>query len=128
MKVEGMYYTRSSKGEVAMCKCGNLTPKEYVDYCQEVGYDVVKASYDIEDILEEHDFVKIEYFSNRYSKRVERIFEVDYSINESICFENGYCRLNMYNGEWSNQDKELKPIIKSIVTKEQFEQIERKIQ
>lgn len=89
---------------------------------------VIKSSPNIIDLIEEGDLVKIEYFSNRYSKRVKRIFEVDYIYDKSICFENGYTRLNILNGEWSNQDKELKPIIKSIVTKEQFESMEYKIE
>ncbi len=88
---------------------------------------IIKSSPNIIDLIEVGDFVKIEFFSNRYLKRLERIFEVDYVINKSICFENGHCQLNILDGKWSNQDEELKPIIKSIVTKEQFESMENKI-
>lgn len=89
--------------------------------------DVINYSSNIIDLIEEGDFIKIEFFSNRYSKRLERIFEVDYVINKSICFENGHCQLNILDGKWSNQDEELNPIIKTIVTKEQFKSMEYKV-
>ena len=89
--------------------------------------EVLKVSSNLIDLIEENDFVKIEYFSNRYENRVTRWFEVDYALNGDFCFENGYCRLNILNGKWSRQDELLTPIIKSIVTKEQFESMEYKI-
>lgn len=95
--------------------------------CRYTDKDLPKSSPNIIDLIEEHDFVEIEYFSNRYSKRVKRIFEVDYIVDKDICFENGYARLNILNGEWANQDKELKPIIKSIVTSQQFEAMQYKV-
>lgn len=89
---------------------------------------VTKHSKNITDLIEENDFVEIEYYSNRYKERVSRIFEVDFiNKNRDVCFENGHCRLNMFYGEWSNQDKLLNPIIKSIVTKEQFNSIKYEV-
>lgn len=98
---------------------GNITnPENYI----------IKSSPNIIDLFEEHDLVVIEYYSNRYKERVSRIFEVDFiNKNRDVCFENGYCRLNMFYGEWSNRDKLLNPIIKSIVTREQFSQMEYKV-
>lgn len=91
--------------------------------------DIIKHSPNIIDLIEENDFVEIEYYSNRYKERVSRIFEVDFiNENRDVCFENGHCRLNMIYGEWSNQDKLLNPIIKSIVTKEMFSSVEYRVE
>ena len=40
--------------------------------------NVIKASYNIIDLIEEKDLLEIEYFSLRYEKRVTRLFEVTY--------------------------------------------------
>lgn len=89
--------------------------------------EITKISPNIIDLIEEHDFVEIEYYSNRYEERVSRIFEVDFINNRDVCFENGYCRLNMFYGEWSNQDKLLNPVIKGIITHEQIESNKYKV-
>lgn len=88
---------------------------------------IIKSSPNIFDVLALGDFVKIEYYSHRYEERVERIFEIDFDEMNSICFINGHCHLDVFNGEWANGDKELNPIIKSIVTKEQFKCMEYKV-
>ena len=111
VRINEIYFTiENNRGEIDVLYEGNQ-----------------KHSKNIIDLIEVGDFVKIEYFSNRYSKRVKRIFEVDCIIDKSVCFTNGYYTLNILNGEWANQDKEVKPIIKSIVTKQQFSNMEYRL-
>ena len=87
---------------------------------------IVKHSSNLIDIIEDYDFCKIEFYSPRYKKRGTRIFEVS-KIDEYITFENMHCDLLMKNGEWGNHDKELKPVIKEIYTKEMMESISYKV-
>lgn len=102
---EKLYYTRSSKGKIGFCREGNYTPEEYVKNCQKRGYDVIKASYNIIDILEAGDYV------------------------------NGVEVINI-DDEWITMSDMQVPIlksiangmIKSIVTKEQFEQMAYKVE
>lgn len=84
---------------------------------------VIKASYNIIDLIEEKDLLEIEYFSLRYKKRVTRLFEVTFKDERYINLDNAKCQFMLIDNDWSNSDKELEPIIKSIVTKEQFSQI-----
>lgn len=115
MKVEGMYYTRSSKGEIAMCKCGNLTPEEYVAHCQELGYDIVKASYDVKDVLEEHDFVQME-------DRGIRFYEIEKDYTGKLSLRDiGW-------DEYEELDETNIPEIISIITHEKMEENKNKIQ
>lgn len=89
--------------------------------------NIRKSSFDIIDLIEEGDLCIIEFYSPRYDERIERLFEIEYKKDNTINFQNAHCNLNMFDGVWSNEDKELKPIIKSIVTKEQFENASYKI-
>lgn len=89
--------------------------------------EIIKSSPNIIELLEEHDFITIEYYSLRYDKRVERIFEVDYKDKEFMTLKNAYCDFRLKNNEFNDKDKALEPIIKSILTKEQFESMEYKI-
>ena len=82
-----------------------------------------KASFNIIDLIEENDLLEIEYYSPRYKERVTRLFEVDYKYNEYISLKNSYCTFQLKNGEYSESDKKLNPIIKSVVTKEKFDSI-----
>lgn len=88
---------------------------------------IVKHSPNLIDIIEDEDFCKIEFYSPRYEKRGTRIFEVS-KIDEYITFENIHCDLFMINGEWSNNDKRLNPVIKEIYTKEMMESISYKVE
>ena len=83
--------------------------------------DIIKASHNIMDLIEEEDLLEIEYFSLRYEKRVTRLFEVTYKEGKFINLDNAKCQFMLIDNDWTDNDKELKPIIKSIVTKEQFE-------
>ena len=88
---------------------------------------VIKSSSNILELLEEHDFITIEYYSLRYDEKVERIFEVDYKDNDFMTLKNAYCNFMLKNNEFNDNDKVLEPIIKSIVTHEQFSQKEYRI-
>lgn len=83
--------------------------------------NVIKASYNIIDLIEEKDLLEIEYFSLIYEKRVTRLFEVTYKEGRFINLNNAKCQFMLIDNDWTDNDKELEPIIKSVVTKEQFE-------
>ena len=89
--------------------------------------DGCKASHNIIDLIEEKDLLEIEYFSLRYEKRVTRLFEVTFKDGSYTNLDNGKCKFMLIDNDWSNSDKELEPIIKSIVTKEQFESMSYKV-
>ena len=89
--------------------------------------NVVKASYNIIDLIEEKDLLEIEYFSLRYEKRVTRLFEVTYKEGRFINLDNAKCQFMLIDNDWTDNDKELEPIIKSIVTKEQFSSMEYRL-
>ena len=88
---------------------------------------IIKSSPNIIDLFEEHDLVVIEYYSLRYNERVTRLFEVTFKDGEYINLSNAKCEFMLVNGEFNKGDKELKPIIKSIVTHEQLSQMEYKV-
>lgn len=46
-----------------------------------------KPSYNIIDLIEDKDFCEIEFYSPRYEKRITRVFQVDYIVENNICFE-----------------------------------------
>ena len=89
--------------------------------------DITKSSPNIIDLFEEHDLVVIEYYSLRYNGRVTRLFEVAFKNDKYINLSNAKCEFMLVNGEFNKSDKELEPIIKTIVTKEQFESMEYKV-
>lgn len=105
--------------------------KQDGDGCVDLGCfsdsDVIKSSPNIIELLEEHDFITIEYYSLRYDERVTRIFEVDYKDEKFTTLKNAYCNFMLKNNEFNDSDKTLDPIIKSIVTHEQFSQMEYRI-
>lgn len=102
-------------------------PNDDFDYTNVFKFEVKKTSHNIIDLVEIGDLCVIEFYSHRYEKRIERLFEIEYKKDHDISFQNAHCNLNIFGGEWSNADKQLKPIIKSIVTKEQFEQVKYKV-
>ena len=89
--------------------------------------DIINASYNIIDLIEVGDLLKIEYYSLRYNERVTRLFEVTYKDERYINLSNAKCEFMLIENDFTESDKVLKPIIKSIVTKEQFESMEYKI-
>ena len=90
--------------------------------------DEIEKYGELIDLLEESDLVVIEYYSLRYKERVARLFEVDYKDKEFIALKNYHCDFVLRNNEFSDKDKKLKPIIKSIITKEQIESIKYEVE
>lgn len=85
------------------------------------------ASFNVIDLFEEKDLIEIEFYSPRRKKRITRLFEADFKYDNNITFNNIHCQLNIIDGNWSNADKRLKPIFKSIATREQFESMRYRI-
>lgn len=88
---------------------------------------VIKSSPNIIKLIEENDLLKIEYYSLRYDTRVTRLFEVNFKDEKYINLANAKCEFRLIDNNWSEEDKALNPVIKSIVTKEQFEGVEYKL-
>ena len=137
MKLEVGQFARLKSGYI--CKIININDfrEPNMKYGVEANYlkdvmfigddDVVKASYNIIDLIEEKDLLEIEYFSLRYEKRVTRIFEATYKEGRFINLDNAKCQFMLIDNDWTDNDKELEPIIKSIVTKKQMEQMAYKV-
>ena len=85
------------------------------------GANYGKYSYNIIDLIENKDLCEIEFYSLRYNERVTRLFEVEIITDTYINFKNARCEFLLINKQWNSEDLELKPIIKTILTKEQFE-------
>lgn len=87
----------------------------------------VKHNFNIIDLIEDEDFVILEYKSPKYRERIKRIFEVS-KIDEYISFENVHCVFNCKVGDKKIIDNICKNVkIKSIVTKEMMESVEYRI-
>ena len=92
------------------------------------GYDqrenIIKHSKNIIDLIEDEDIVILEYKSPKYRERITRKFNVCI-IDNDINFENSYCDFRCKIGDEKIKDDICKNIkIKSVVTKEQFSNIE----
>lgn len=132
MDLKTNMYVRTKDGKIAKFIKYDEEDKEelvtdYYEYSTIWIKDVTKASHNIIEILEEKDLVEIEYYSPRYKERITRLFEVDFKHKDNITFGNTHCQLNIFDGEWGNHDQLLEPVIKSIVTREQFEQMQYKV-
>lgn len=89
---------------------------------------VYKHSKNLIDLIEDEDIVILEYKSPRYKKRITRRFEVS-KIDDDIMFENSHCDFLCKVGDKKITDTICKNIkIKSIVTHEQFSDIEYKVE
>ena len=119
MNLEVGMYVRTLNGIVKIDKIQNDVMKD-TKGCLHYG-DFIKESHNIIKLIEEKDLLEIEYFSLRYEERVTRIFEVTYKDGRFINLANAKCQFMLIDNDWTDNDKELEPIIKSIVTKEQFE-------
>ena len=126
-------------------KRGNTYIRKIIDLPQDIRYgaieidietnysnmlspkNIIKSSPNIIDLIEENDLLKIEYYSPRYRKRLTRLFEVEYKSEKYLTLKNAHCDFNLIDNKFNKKDKRLKPIIKSIITKEQFESMEYKI-
>ena len=121
MKLEVGMYVRTKKGKIYKFDTDNSMAKNGAKKY------MVNCSYNIIDLIEDKDLLEIEYYSERYEKRVTRLFEVS-KYNQYLTFSNAKCEFLLSCGEFAKEDKELKPIIKSIVTKEQFESMQYKVE
>lgn len=135
-------YVRNCYGRIAKIEyiedntayCDNWLYQSYEDHITFINLDdeddideILKTSYNIIDLIEEKDLLEIEYFSLRYEKRVTRLFEVTYKEGRFINLDNAKCQFMLIDNDWTDNDKELEPIIKSIVTHEQMEQMTYKV-
>lgn len=100
------------------------------DYADETNFakyeDIVKHSSNIIELIGKNDIVLLEYYVKKYGKRISRKFEIEHIIdNEVIYFDNKHCSFcyNLKENKWRD-GKGYNPKIKSIVTREQFENIE----
>ena len=114
-------------GEIISFQSNNNVNVKYKNDIELVSIGNVIASHNIIDLIEEKDLLEIEYFSLRYEKRVTRLFEVTYKEGRFINLDNAKCQFMLIDNDWTDNDKELEPIIKSIVTKEQFESMAYKV-
>lgn len=89
--------------------------------------DIINASLDIIDLLEEGDLVGIEYYSTQSEEKVTRLFEVDYKYGKSMNLMNSHFQFLVLDGKFSKKSEEFEPVIKTIVTKEQIKQISYKV-
>lgn len=115
MKLEIGMYVRTKDGEIHKIKSIN---NEYIEYENGFGvpYElkeyIVKASYNIIDILEVGDYVNGYKVSAIYNPNGDEI------VNITLIMEYGYETINTYIDDYS---------INSIVTKEQFENLKYKV-
>lgn len=106
---------------------GVNTPMKLVDrfYVPQDNVYILDYNSNLLDLIEIGDLVKIEYYVPKYHRRLTRLFEVEYKENDWIRFCNSHCDLSIFNYKWI--DKGMRPVIKSIVSKEQFESMEHRI-
>ena len=71
-------------------------------------------------LLENGDLLEIEYTSPRSKERTTRLFEVEKYINEYFELCNHHMMFSIFNGKFGKIDKELNPVIKKIITKEEL--------
>ena len=141
MKLEVGMYVRTPKGiakieEIAEdrteiyfnCDTGLSISFIKKDFTQEEMAKFYKHSHNIINLIEEKDLLEIEYFSLRYEKRVTRIFEVTYKEGRFINLDNSKCQFMLIDNDWTDNDKELEPIIKSIVTKEMYSSVKYRVE
>ena len=80
-----------------------------------------KINKNIIELLEDSDFVELEYKSPKYRKRITRIFEVSKLDDGFITFENCHCYFFIKENAKKITDKICKNIkIKSVLTHEEF--------
>lgn len=83
--------------------------------------NILKHSKNIIDLIEDKDFVMLEYKSPKYRERIKRVFEIS-KIDDYIDFKNAHCNFSCRNGDKKIIDKICKNIkIKKILTHELFE-------
>ena len=144
MKLEVGMYVRTEDGRISKvtqikrdielnlkfyCFEENIIHRNYEE-C-ELKRIIKKASNNIIDLIEDEDIAVIEYYVSKYRQRITRMFECSLfksKEDEFVIFENKHCDwwYDKNKKEWARA-KGYNPKIKSIVTKEQFSQIEYKV-
>lgn len=81
----------------------------------------LRTSSNVLDLLKDGDFIEIEYRSPRYKQRITRIFEVEKNMEDFFSLCNYHMVFDISNKRFKDSDKKLKPVIKSIITREQFD-------
>lgn len=133
MKLEvGMYcYNITNRklgiGKIINFQSNNNVNIKYKNEIYLVSIGNIKASFDVIDLIEKNDLIEIEFYSPRYETRVIRLFEVTYTDDKYIQLDNKKCDFLLINKQFTNSDKELKPIFKSIATHQQFKQMSYKL-
>lgn len=136
MKLEvGMYcYNKTNRklgiGKIINFQRNNNVNIRYKNDIELVSIGNVKASYNIIDLIEDDDIAIIEYYVSKYRQRINRRFECSLfksKEDDFVIFENKHCDwwYDKNKKEWV-MAKGYNPKIKSIVTKEQFSQMEYK--
>ena len=74
---------------------------------------------ELPNILEVGDLVTIEFFSLKKNKKVTRLFQIDF-----ITPDRSYISFVSPYGNWNKFDKELNPVIQSVLTVEKLDAIE----
>ena len=90
---------------------------------------IVKHSFNIIDLIEKGDFVKLEYYVAKYKKRITRFFEISKIDGwQFVGLENEHCHFtyDLEKNRWLD-GKGYNPKIKSIVTKQQMEAMEYEV-
>lgn len=87
----------------------------------------IKTANNIIDLLEQGDFVRIEFLSLRETKKITRLFEVEYVAPDRmyISLYNAHMNFTIYNGNFV--EDEFTPVIKSLITNEKIKNIEYKL-
>lgn len=87
----------------------------------------IKTANNIIDLLEQGDFVRIDFFSLKENQIISRLFEVEYVAPDRIYISlyNAHMNFTIYNGNFV--EDEFSPVIKSIITNEKINDIEYKL-
>lgn len=131
MEIEVGEYTKSISGEIDKVDAlyGMIENTVHLEkHKWQNVKNIVKHSKNIIDLIEDKDIVTLEYYVSKYRKRIQRKFEVE-TLENDICFLNNRCSF-LYDREKQKfiDGEAFNPKIVSIVTHEQFSNIEYKVE
>lgn len=115
-------YVRTKNGKIDKVKNDDYYMKQYIE-CEKGLYlreNITKHSFNLMDLLETKDIVALEYYVEKYAKRIIRKFEV-FKCYALIKFNNIHCDFlyNLDEKKWTEEEYDIQ--IKQILTHEQFE-------
>ncbi len=129
-EIEVGEYIRLEYGKLDKVKNNDYYMQQYIE-CEKGLYpreNIVKHSHNILDLIETDDIVILEYYVAKYKQRITRRFEV-FRHNNLISFNNIHCDfLYDLNKKEFVDGKGYNVKIKKVLTKEQFSQIEYKVE